>query len=93
MKDSLDQTLQDEQASFRKERYCTDQIAILIVIVEQTIKCQTPLYIWLVDFEKVLDITDRQTIWNIRLHYGVPIKMVNIIFKKPLWIIFLSNHL
>ena len=34
-KEVLDQTLCDEQAGFRKERYCIDQIAILIVIVDQ----------------------------------------------------------
>ena len=79
MKDALDQTLRDEQAGFRKERSCTDQIATLRVIVEQTIEWQTPLYICFVDFEKAFDSIDRQTIWNILLHYGVPIKMIHII--------------
>ena len=79
MRDALDQNLQDEHKGLRKERSCIDQIATLRVIVEQTIEWQTPLYICFVDFEKAFDSIDRQTIWNILLHYGVPIKMVNII--------------
>ena len=81
MKDTLDQTLRDEQAGFRKERSCTDQIATLRIIVEQTIEWQTSLYICFVDFEKAFDSIDRQTIWNILLHYGVPNKIVSIIRK------------
>ena len=81
MKDALDLTLREEQAGFRKERSCTDQIATLRVIVEQTIEWQTPLYVCFVDFEKAFDSIDRQTIWNILLHYGVPVKIVNIIRK------------
>ena len=81
MKDALDLTLRDEQAGFRKEHSCTGQIATPRVIVEQTIEWQTPLYVCFVDFEKAFDSIDRQTIWNILLHYGVPIKIVNIIQK------------
>ena len=35
MKDAIDQELRDEQAGFRKERSCADQIATLRIIVEQ----------------------------------------------------------
>ena len=54
MKDAIDQELRDEQAGFRKERSCTDQIATLRVIVEQSIEWQTSLYVCFVDFEKVI---------------------------------------
>ena len=79
MKDAIDNELRDEQAGFRKERSCTDQIATLRVIVEQTLEWQTPLYICFVDFEKAFDSVDRQSIWRILKHYGVPEKIVNII--------------
>ena len=34
MKDTIDNVLRDEQAGFRKERSCADQIANLRIIVE-----------------------------------------------------------
>ena len=79
MKDAIDKELRDEQAGFRKERSCTDQIATLRVIVEQTIEWQSSLYVCFVDFEKAFDSVDRQSIWNILRHYGVPEKFVNTI--------------
>ena len=79
MKDAIDQELKDEQAGFRKERSCTDQIATLRVIVEQSIEWQTSLYVCFVDFEKAFDSVDQQTIWNILSYYGVPDKFINII--------------
>ena len=62
MKDAIDKELRDEQAGFRKERSCTDQIATLRVIVEQTIEWQSSLYVCFVDFEKAFDSVDRQSI-------------------------------
>ncbi|XP_059146612.1 uncharacterized protein LOC131934570 [Physella acuta] len=70
MKEAVDLKLREEQAGFRKERSCTDQIATLRIIVEQTIEWQAPLYICFVDFEKTFDSVDRQTIWNLLRHYG-----------------------
>ena len=79
MKDAIDHELRDEQAGFRKERSCTDQIATLRIIMEQSIEWQTSLYVCFGDFEKAFDSIDRHTIWNILRHYGVPEKVVNII--------------
>ena len=79
MKDALDKKLRDEQAGFRKERSCTDQIATLRVIVEQSLEWQSPLYACFIDFEKAFDSVDRQAIWNILLHYGIPPKFIDII--------------
>ena len=78
MKKSIDQKLRDEQARFRKERSCTDQIATLTVIVEQTMEWQMPLYVCFIDFEKAFDSVDRQAIWDILCHYGVPDKIISV---------------
>ena len=40
---------------------------------------QTSLYVCFVDFEKAFDSVDRQSIWKILRHYGVPEKFVNTI--------------
>ena len=79
MKDPIDAQLCDEQAGFRKDRSCTDQIAALRIIVEQSIEWNSPLYINFVDYEKAFDSLDRETLWKLLRHYGVPAKIVSII--------------
>ncbi|CAH8466653.1 unnamed protein product [Schistosoma haematobium] len=79
MKDCVDAQLRDQQAGFRKDRSCTDQIATLRIIVEQSIECNSSLYINFIDYEKAFDSVDRTTLWKLLRHYGVPQKIVNII--------------
>ena len=71
MKAALDSLLRDEQAGFRQERSCTDQIATLRIIIEQSLEWNTGLYLVFVDFEKAFDSVDRDVIWQILWHYGV----------------------
>ncbi|VDP43410.1 unnamed protein product [Schistosoma margrebowiei] len=78
MKDSADAQLRDQQAGFRKDRTCTDQIATLRIIVEQSVEWNSSLYINLIDYEKAFDSVDRTTIWKLSRYYGVPMKIVNI---------------
>ncbi|CAH8567532.1 unnamed protein product [Schistosoma intercalatum] len=79
MKDCVDAQLRDQQAGFRKGRSCTDQIATLRIIVEQSIEWNSSLYINFIDYEKAFDSVDRTTLWKLLRHYGVPQKIVNII--------------
>ncbi|VDP56998.1 unnamed protein product [Schistosoma margrebowiei] len=79
MKDCVDAQLRDQQAGFRKDRSCTDQIATLWIIVEQSIEWKSSLYINFIDYEKAFDSVDRTTLWKLLRHYGVPQKIVNII--------------
>ena len=44
MKVAVDKALRDEQAGFRKDRSCIDQIATLRIIAEQSIEWSSPLY-------------------------------------------------
>ena len=81
MKAALDSLLRDEQAGFRQERSCTDQIATLRIIIEQSLEWNTGLYLVFVDFEKAFDSVDRDVIWQILWHYGVPEKIVNVAHK------------
>ncbi|CAI2734940.1 unnamed protein product [Schistosoma spindalis] len=82
MKDSVDAQLRDQQAGFRKDRSCTDQIATLRIIVEQSIEWNSSLYINFIDYEKAFDSVDRTTLWKLLRHYGVPQKIVNIIWSS-----------
>nr|KAG5701747.1 hypothetical protein BaRGS_004349 [Batillaria attramentaria] len=79
LKEALDKRLRPEQAGFRQDRSCTDHIATLRIILEQSIEWQSPLYTSFVDFEKAFDSVDREAIWKLMQHYGIPSKLINII--------------
>lgn len=81
LKETTDAVLRDEQAGFRQNRSCTDQISTLRIIVEQSIEWNSSLYINFVDYEKAFDSLDRETLWKLLRHYGVPQKLTNLIKK------------
>ena len=68
MKRVVDEVLRDEQAGFRKDHSCINQIATLRIIVEQSIKWSSPLYLLFVDFGKVFDSLDREAMWRLLHH-------------------------
>merc|ERR1711911_32185 len=82
IKNAVDPKLRDNQAGFRKNRSCKDQIATLRVIVEQSLEWNTSLYINFIDYEKAFDSVDRNTLWKLLRHYGVPEKIVSLIRKS-----------
>ena len=79
IKIALDEKLREEQAGFRAGRSCTDQIATLRIIIEQSIEWQSSLYINFIDFEKAFDSISRDVLWRLLRHYGLPDKIVTII--------------
>ena len=79
MKNAVDPLLRDQQAGFHTNRSCTDQIATLRIILEQSLEWNSPLYVNFVDYEKAFDSVDRQTLWRLLRHYGVPQKITDII--------------
>ena len=81
MKGEVGKTLREEQACFRQDRSCTEQIATLRIIIEQSIEWNSSLHVNFVEYEKTFDSLDRQTLWKILRHYGVPTKLVNM-FKN-----------
>ena len=81
LKEALDERLRPEQAGFRQGRSCIDHIATLRIIIEQSLEWQSPLYMTFVDFEKAFDSVDRDTIWKLMSHYGIPHKFINITKK------------
>ena len=79
IKGPLEGRLRDEQAGFRAERSCCDQIATLRILIEQSLEWNSGLYMTFVDFEKAFDSVDRASLWGILGNYGVPKKIVNMI--------------
>ena len=49
LRTAVDGKLGDHQAGFRRDRSCTDQIATLRIIVEQSIEWNSSLYVNFVD--------------------------------------------
>ena len=71
--------MRDHQAGFRQCRGCIDQIATLRIIVEQSLEFDSSLYINFVDYEKAFDSLDRDTLWKLLQHYGIPEKIITLI--------------
>ena len=78
MKNAVDPVLRDQQAGFRQNRSCTDQIATLRIIVEQSLEWNSSLYVNFVGYEKAFDSVDRETLWKLLRHYRVPNKLVQV---------------
>ena len=79
LKDIVDQKLRDNQAGFRKNRSCVDQITTLRLIVEQSLEWNSSFYINFIDYEKAFDSVDRGMLWKTMRHYGIPEKIVNLV--------------
>lgn len=59
---AIESKLRDNQAGFRSNRSCSDQIATLKIIVEQSIEFNSQLYAVFIDYEKAFDSVDRNTL-------------------------------
>ncbi len=79
MKKAVDLKLRDNQAGFRQNRSCADQIATLRIIIEQSLEFNSPLYSVFIDFQKAFDSLDRTVQWKLMAHYGIPEKFIYII--------------
>ncbi|XP_062603368.1 uncharacterized protein LOC134265138 [Saccostrea cucullata] len=76
---AIEERLRPEQAGFRKDKSCTDQIATLFIKIEQSLEWQSTLYLNFIDFEEALDSVDRKVIWKRLQHYGTPPTFINLI--------------
>ena len=70
MKTTVDEKLRDNQAGFRANRSCTDQITTLRIIIEQTLEWNSTAYINFVDYQKAFGQNNTleadETLWNTR---------------------------
>ena len=80
MKEAVNPNLRDQQAGFQRNRSCADQIASLRIIMEQSLEWNSPIYINFIDYEKAFNSVDRETMWKLLRHYGVPEKIISLIW-------------
>lgn len=78
LKVEVDERLREEQAGFRKDRSCADQIATLRIILEQSLEWNSPVYVTFVDYEKAFDSVAREVLWKLLRHYGIPEKYITL---------------
>ena len=76
---AIDSKIRQEQAGFRSGRSCSDQIFTLRQILKQSKEWNSSLYVNFLDIEKAFDSIHRESLWKILRHYGIPLKLVNII--------------
>lgn len=81
MKNTVDKLLRNNQAGFRSNKSCTDQISTLRIILEQSAELHSSTYINFIDYSKAFDSIDRESLWKIMAHYGIPSKIINLIKK------------
>jgi hypothetical protein len=81
IKEHVNLRLQKEQAGFRPNCSCIDQINTLRIVIEQCIESASRLYTVFVDFEKAFDSINREVMWKEVKCYGVPTQIVSLIKK------------
>ena len=76
---AVDEKLRENQAGFRNSRSYGYQIPTLRIIIEQSIEWNSPVLVNFIDFEKAFDSVDREMLWKLMGHYGIPPKFISII--------------
>ena len=72
LKDSIDLKLREQQAGFRSNRSCFEQIFTLRNIIDQCTEFQKLTLLNFVDFKKAFDRIHREWLWKIAALYGIP---------------------
>ncbi|CAF1430979.1 unnamed protein product [Didymodactylos carnosus] len=72
----IEKVLREEQAGFRPNRGCSDQIFTLRRIIE---KSRYGIILNFIDFEKAFDSVPQEALWEILKSYGIPTKIIEII--------------
>jgi len=79
IKEAADRLLRQEQAGFRKNRSCCEQVFALRRIIEKVQARDKSVYLNFIDFKKAFDSVHRDTLWKILRCYGIPEKILNVI--------------
>lgn len=79
METGADGALPEEQAGFRKDRSCTDQIFILREVIESRQNSRLPTYACFIDLKQAFPSTWRDAIWHRLRKAGISGKMYRVI--------------
>ena len=62
------------------------------IIIEQSMECDSSVYINFVDYEKAYDSPNRDTLWNLLQHYGIPDTFISLIRNTSVTILIPARH-
>ncbi|KAI8486765.1 hypothetical protein Bbelb_355130 [Branchiostoma belcheri] len=79
IREHVDPILRNNQAGFRQGRSCAQQVHILRRIIEAFQTHQLSLIVTFIDFKKAFDSINRNVMFAVLRHYGVPVTIVNAI--------------
>jgi hypothetical protein len=82
IKDIAELRLRKEQATFRCQRSCVDLINTLSIILQQSNKFQTTLYLTFIDSERAFDSINRRIMWQTLIECGIPKYLLSLIRCK-----------
>ena len=80
LRDAVDKVLREEKYGFRKGRGCVDHVFTLKVIIDKSLRCQTPLVLSFVEYEQAFDSVDRRASAKVLSLYSIPEKHIKVIF-------------
>jgi len=79
LKEEMEPKMRPEQAGFRPNKSCADDINTLRIIVEQSIEFRSPLQLVFIDFQQAFGTLEHEAIWKALKEKGVRQKIVSII--------------
>ena len=79
LKDTVDETLRENQCGFRKGRGCSDQIFLMRQLIEKKLEFNEELIICFIDFAQAYDSIWREGAWRILGKYGIQAKLLRMI--------------
>ena len=91
----IDALLRNNQAGFRTGRSCIQQIHILRRIMDGAYSNDIPLFITFIDFKKAFDSIDRDMMFAILLHYGIPpiiVKAIRVLYDNSSSRVFINGQ-
>ena len=82
LQQKLEQHLRDEKHGFQPGRSWANLIFTLRMLVEDSKEWNKKLYLLFIDLDKAFDSVDREILWKIIKHYGIPPKVVELIIVE-----------
>ena len=79
IKADIDSSFRENQAGFRPGHSCADQIFSIKQIIERFVEFEIPIELCFIDFKAAFDSLDREVLWQLLDHYGIPAKIISII--------------